>query len=116
MSILIVGDRKHARRSLAALLRASLPRSEVREAASASEAVGLAGGAPPRVVVLDVPAPDAEGLRSVREIRCRWPDARILVLTLHRCGPDQAAVADADAVVSKSEPPDRLLSALSALL
>ena len=115
MSILIVGDRRHARRSLAALLRASLPRSEVHEAASAGEAVGLAGGAPPRVVVLDVPAPDVAGLcllaRDPLPV-ARCPDPRPHPSPLQ---PGSTA-AVADAVVSKSEPPDRLLSALSALL
>ncbi len=115
MRILIAGDQQHARRSLSALVRAAVPQSEVREAASAPEAARLAAEVRPRLVILDMPEPDAQGLSAAREIRTLWPETRILVVTLHRC-PLGSSSAFADAVVTKGESPDDLLAALSSLL
>jgi DNA-binding response OmpR family regulator len=116
MSILIVGDPKHATQSLAALLRASLSQCEIRRAGDAGEAVRIAGETRPRLVILDVREADLQTLSTAREIRSRFADTRVLVLTLNSSELQAEPAGWADAIVSKNASPDELLMTLSSLL
>ncbi len=116
MRILIADDQKHARQSLRALVAATHPDAEILEAATGSEAVALAGETRPALVILDVRMPELGGIEAARQIRSRWPEIRILVLTVDAACCGDALAAGADAFVAKWEPPDRLMSALSSLL
>lgn len=53
----------------------------VGEAGTAEEGVRRVGYDEPDVVVLDVRLPDASGIEACREIRSRFPDVRVLMLT-----------------------------------
>ena len=116
MRILIADDQRHARQSLKALVAVTHPEAEILEAATGSEAVALAGETRPGLVVLDVHMPELDGIEAAREIRSRWPEIRILVLTVDAACCRDALAAGADAFVVKWEPPDRLMSVLSSLL
>ena len=116
MTILIADDQKHARRSLRALVCATLPAAEVLEASSGLEALGLAASTRPELAILDVRMPEPDGLSVAREIRSRWPETRILVLTADLAFAGEALSAGADAFVAKWESPERLMSVLTSLL
>src|SRR5680860_1433202 len=53
----------------------------VGEAGTAEEGVRRVGYDEPDVVVLDVRLPDGSGIEACREIRSRFPDVRVLMLT-----------------------------------
>jgi DNA-binding NarL/FixJ family response regulator len=53
----------------------------VGQAGSAEEGVRRVGFDDPDVVVLDVRLPDASGIEACREIRSRFPDVQVLMLT-----------------------------------
>ena len=55
----------------------------VGEAATATEAVSVAGMLQPDVFVLDLGLPDAHGLSAIRRILDVSPDSKVLVLTMH---------------------------------
>lgn len=65
---------------------------------------------------MDVRMRGIDGLETTRLIKVRWPEIRIIVLSMY---PDYAAdalAAGADAFVSKGEPPEKLLETLSAVI
>jgi two-component system, NarL family, response regulator LiaR len=116
MGILIVDDQKRARQSLRALLSTSLPGKEIREACDGAEALRAVEQARPRLVVMDILMPGVDGLVATRQIKSRWPEIRVLVLSMHSDRRQEALAAGADLFVSKGESPERLLCALSSLL
>ena len=116
MRVLIADDQLRTRRSLKALLSASLPDAEIWEAANGAEALQLAEDLHPQLVVMDIRMPELDGIAATREIKLRWPGIRVLVLSLYPNRQEEARAAGADLFVGKGEPPERLLCAVSSLL
>ena len=116
MRILIADDQQRTRRSLKALLSTSLPGAEVWEAADGAEALRLAEDKHPQLVVMDIRMPEVDGIAATRGIKSRWPEMKVLVLSLYAGRQEEARAAGADLFVSKGESPERLLRALSSLL
>lgn len=114
--ILIADDQKRTRQSLKALLATSLPGTEIWEAADGAEALRLAEELHPHLVVMDIRMPGVDGLTATRGIKSRWPDIKVLVLSMYPGQQEEARDAGADLFVGKGEPPERLLAALSSLL
>jgi len=114
--ILIADDQKRTRQSLKALLSTSLPESEIWEATNGVEAMRLAEDVQPHLVVMDIQMPELDGLAATRGIKNRWPEIKVLVLSMYRDRQEEARDAGADLFVSKGESPERLLCALSSLL
>lgn len=81
LRIELVDDHEVVREGLKALLNAQDDIEVVGEAATVAEAVRRVGYDSPDVVVLDVRLPDGSGIEACREIRARWPDVRVLMLT-----------------------------------
>ena len=52
------------------------------------------------------------GIEATRTIKARWPNIKIIVLSMNGDYEAQALEAGADAFVNKGEPPARLLQAL----
>jgi DNA-binding NarL/FixJ family response regulator len=116
MRILIADDQKRTRQSLKALLSTSLPKMEIWEAANGTEALRLAEDMHPHLVLMDIRMPEIDGLDATRGIKSRWPEIKVLVLSLYQDRQEEARSAGADLFVSKGEPPERLLCAISSLL
>jgi DNA-binding NarL/FixJ family response regulator len=114
--ILIADDQKRTRQSLRALLSTSLPEIEIWEARNGVEALRLAEDKQPQLVVMDISMPEIDGLEATRGIKTRWPQIKVLVLSMYRDRQEEARAAGADLFVSKGESPERLLCALSSLL
>jgi DNA-binding NarL/FixJ family response regulator len=116
VKILIADDQKHARNGLKALLRVSMPHSEILEAANGREAQVLAEEHGPDLVLMDVRMPEVDGLAATRWIRARVPQAKILVLSLDESLWNEALAAGADGFVSKGESPEALLARVTEIL
>ena len=115
MRILIADDQKHARSGLKALLSASMHEPEIWEAANGREAERIAEEVRPDLVLMDVRMPELDGLSATRRIKSRFPEMKILVLSLHAGSAGEAREAGADGFVSKCESPETLLGAITAL-
>jgi len=76
-----VDDHEVVRAGLSALIDAQEDMTVVGQAGSAEEGVRRVGFDEPDVVVLDVRLPDASGIEACREIRSRFPDVQVLMLT-----------------------------------
>jgi DNA-binding response OmpR family regulator len=78
-SVLVVEDDAAIGDGLVAVLRDE--GYDVRLAATAAGALAQAENAPPHLVLLDLGLPDADGLSVCRQIRGRFPDTKIVVVT-----------------------------------
>ena len=81
MRVLLVDDHEVVREGLRAMLDAVEDIEVVGTAATAAEAVRRVGFDDPEIVVLDVRLPDGSGVEVCREIRERFPEVKVLILT-----------------------------------
>jgi two-component system response regulator DevR len=81
LRVLLVDDHEVVRAGLRALLDAQDDMTVVGEAGSVEEGVRRVGFDAPDVVVLDVRLPDGSGVEACREIRSRFPEVKVLMLT-----------------------------------
>jgi DNA-binding NarL/FixJ family response regulator len=81
LRILLVDDHEVVRRGIKAMIDAQDDMAVVGEAGTAEEGVRRVGYDEPDVVVLDVRLPDSSGVEACREIRSRFPDVKVLMLT-----------------------------------
>jgi DNA-binding NarL/FixJ family response regulator len=114
--ILIVDDQPRACRSVRALLSTWIRAAEIREASNGREAVRLVEELPPDLVLMDVRMPEMDGLEATGQIKARWPQVKVIVLSMYIEHRDEALAAGADAFVGKGEAPEALLGILTALV
>lgn len=82
MKVLIVDDHALVRRGMAHVVRESFADAEVVEAGNASEAVALMASTPGvDVALVDVRMPDTDGLDLLHDMKERWPDVPVIMLT-----------------------------------
>ncbi len=77
----LVDDHEVVRSGVKAMLDAEPDITVVGEAGSVAEAIRRVGFDNPDIVILDVRLPDGSGVEACREIRTRWPDVKVLMLT-----------------------------------
>jgi DNA-binding NarL/FixJ family response regulator len=122
VQVLIADYEVHTRRGLQALL-AVWPEIEVVDmAANGVEAVQLVEKCRPDVALMDIPMPvtaldnrlgkGPDGLEAIRLIKSRWPQVRIVVLTMYAARRAAALAAGADAFLLKGCPAQDLLDAI----
>jgi len=110
--VLIVDDQPRARQSLKVLLGTCPQVKEVREAALAREALRMMEESPLDLVLMDVQMPEMDGLQATRLIKAKWPQVKVIVLTLYAEYAAAAQAAGADAFICKGEPAEKLLTTL----
>ena len=81
-------------------------------AADGREAVQLVEQFRPDVVLMDARMPVMDGLEATRLIKDRWPEVKLVVLTMYRAFRTEALAAGADAFLVKGCPPEHLLEAI----
>lgn len=81
LRVLLVDDHEVVRAGLRALLDAQEDMTVVGEAGTVEEGIRRVGFDEPNVVVLDVRLPDGSGVEACREIRSRFPEVKVLMLT-----------------------------------
>ncbi len=116
--VLIADDHAIVRAGLRTLIGAEAGLELVGEAAGGYEAIAMVEKARPDVLVLDLSMPDLDGISVTRNIKPRFPDLRILVLTLHE---DEALLkeaikAGAAGYVLKRAAEAELISAIQVIL
>jgi DNA-binding NarL/FixJ family response regulator len=81
--IVVVDDHDLVRSGLKALLSTQEGLTIVGEAANGREALDLCGRVRPDLVLMDVRMPDMDGLAATREIKRRFNDVSVLILTTY---------------------------------
>ena len=114
MKILLVDDHAIVRDGLRRLL-ASLPDTEILEAATGRDALLVARAEQPDLIILDLNLPGLGGLELIRRLLQEDKAARILVLSMHAepLYAVRALGAGAIGYLSKNVSPDELLAAVS---
>jgi DNA-binding NarL/FixJ family response regulator len=80
--ILIVDDHSVVRSSLGLLLSKN-GATIIGEAADGEHAVEMALRLRPDVILMDITLPDMDGIEATRQICQKWPEVKILALTMH---------------------------------
>jgi two-component system NarL family response regulator len=81
--ILLADDHDLFREGLAGLINAQPDLEVAGQASDGLEALTLARDLRPDLMVMDIKMPVCDGLEATRLIRAEWPEARILILTVH---------------------------------
>ena len=83
MKILIADDHPVVRQGLRLMLEAQADISRVAEAGSAAEALERLRGESWDALVLDLNLPDRSGFEVLHDVRARWPQLPVLILSIH---------------------------------
>lgn len=112
MQILLADGQARVRYALRVLLEQHGDR--IHEAADAQELLTRSTGAQPDLVLLDWALPGMAFGQLIAELRAVCPETGVVVLGTRPEAMNAALAADADAYVSKADPPDRVLAAVRA--
>ena len=111
ITIVIADDHELIREGIKKIIRSSKDLRIVGEAAGFDALTELVGNAAPDLVILDLSLPGYEGLAGLVELRARFPDQRVLILSMFP--EEQYAIAalraGASGYVSKSMAAEELV-------
>ncbi len=119
--IVLVDDNAKARSGLKALLSTVRPKAigrtvqEIRivgEASNGQEAVRLMEEKQPDVVLMDAQLPVMDGLEATRIIKQRWPEVRVVLLTMYPDYKASAWKAGVDVFLHKGCSTEELIKAI----
>jgi DNA-binding NarL/FixJ family response regulator len=112
MRVLIADDQPRVRFAVRALLETEPGMQVVNEAVDAEELMARTAVCTPDLVLLDWELPGLMADDSLSTLRRVCPSVAVIALSARLEAHQAALAAGADAFVSKTEPPDRLLTAI----
>ena len=81
MKVLIVDDHALVRGGMGHVVRECFTDAEVTEAAGVAEALEVMSASEADIALVDVRMPDADGFELLHDIKARWPDVPVIMLT-----------------------------------
>jgi len=116
--ILIVEDHTLLRAGLRALLTQDPDIEIVGEADNGRDAVQVIATLAPHLVLMDLSMPGMNGIEAIRDIKRRFPETRVLVLTIHKTDEyiHESLRAGADGYILKDATHDELRVAIRSVL
>ncbi len=115
--VVLADDHTVVRKGIREFLEESPDIAVVAEAADGEEAVRLVTEHQPDVVVLDIQMPKLSGIEATRQIKARFPEIRVLILTAYDDDPYIFALLQAGAggYVLKTASAEELIQAVRAV-
>ena len=112
--VLVVDDHDLFRRGLIEVLEDETDMEVIGEARNGKEAIEVAGTSNPDVVFMDLNMPGQNGIEATAYITQKWPEMKVLVLTVSEEAGDlyQALSVGARGYVLKISSPEEILDAL----
>ncbi len=116
--IMIVENHALLRTGLRLLLSQDTGLEVVGETDNGRDAIHLAGRLMPNLVVMDLNMPGMNGIEAIRSIKSRFPDTRVLVLTIHKTDEyiHESLKAGADGYILKDSTHHELSVAIHSIL
>ena len=114
ITIVLADDHRIFRKGLKALFLERKNMDVLAEADNGEEAVEAVRKYKPEIVVMDIAMPKMDGITATRQIRERFPDTEVVVLSMHakKAYIDQVLKAGAKGYVLKDSDEENLLSAV----
>jgi DNA-binding NarL/FixJ family response regulator len=112
MRLLIADDRSRSRQGLKALLSTQPGIEVVAEAGDGREAVRLVDERRPDAVLMDAKMPAMNGMAATRVIKARWPQTKVIILTMYDVYRDEALDSGANAFLVKGCSTEELLATI----
>jgi two-component system, NarL family, response regulator LiaR len=114
--VFVVDDYPMIRQGLAAMLASEPSMQCMGEACDGTEAVRIAPGLAPHVVLMDLDMPNMDGIAAIAALRLRLPDARcVLMMNQHDATSAKRAIdSGAAGYLLKSAEPAELVAAVRA--
>jgi len=81
--LLLVDDDAGFRGTLRELLEQRVEAQVLGEAGSGEEAIRLTDDLRPDIVLMDLAMPRMNGLEATRQLKARWPNLVVIILTVH---------------------------------
>ena len=110
--LLIADDNPRARHGLQALLSTQPGVEVIASVCNGQEAIHQTETLQPEVVVLDAHMPVIDGLEATWQIKRRWPQIRVIILTMYPLYEADALSAGADFFLIKDSPHEDLVAAI----
>ena len=116
--ILLVDDHPLVREGLAEVLHRHREYRVCGEAEDRAEALAAIETLKPDLVILDVTLKKSDGLELIKDIRARYPELRILVVSMHdeMVNAERAVRAGACGYITKQEAPTKVVAAVRHVL
>ena len=114
--ILIVDDNLSFRKGMRALLEIQPDLQVAGEAPDGQKALELVEQLQPDLVLLDAQMPGMTGLEATRQIKDRWPQTKVLLLTMYSDYRTKAIESGADSFATKGIPPEHMLSVIRGII
>lgn len=116
--IIIADDHTILRAGIRSLLDMTPDLQVVGEVDNGKDAIYQAGQLKPDLILSDLSMPKTNGTESIQHIKSRYPDIKILVLTVHKTEEHVHAAlkAGADGYILKDDTSDELISAIKNIL
>lgn len=112
--VMVVDDHPMLRRGVVQLLQMEPGLNPVAECGSCTEALILAPDVQPDLILLDLNMPKQDGVETIRQLRAKGIDARIIIFTVSNDHADvfRALRAGADGYLLKDMEPEKLVAAI----
>ena len=116
-TIILADDHTLMRQGIRSIIEAVPGHSVIGETGDGHQLLGMLKKTIPDMVILDISMPGLRGIEAAREIKTRYPDIRILMLSMHKSEEflSMALEAGADGYLLKEDTGDELLHAIDQL-
>jgi DNA-binding NarL/FixJ family response regulator len=115
ITVILADDHRIFRKGLKSLLSEKAHIEVLAEADDGDEALKKAAQYKPHLVIMDIGMPKMDGIEATRQIKERFPDTEVVILSMHakKAYIDQVLKAGAKGYVLKDSDEDNLIAAIN---
>ncbi|NTV42098.1 MAG: response regulator transcription factor [Syntrophobacteraceae bacterium] len=112
--IVLADDHAMVRHGIKRIIEETQNLKIIGEASDGLELLNVLKKVQPHMVILDISMPNLRGLEATREIKCLYPDMRVLILSMHKNDGylKHALAAGCDGYLLKEDADEQLFSAI----